>query len=809
MRLLVINNAEANAGAGYADYPAITQILNYVGIPYTVIDVGSSTFTQPTLSDGNCHGYYQGIIYAFGNDIYTNSSLYTALTSYEITFGVRQLNWFTDPTTDFGLTASTGSVASTSTDTAYYQSAAKSVFYYANTANPITISGAYIYLTAPAAAGTATGSTTVSQVTPLLMDGSADNTGNTLSAITQFADGRQYLTQMFDSNPYLTHDLVLAYGLMNWVTKGVFLGDYHVYAAASADDNFISDSEWIPGTTCLANPQTLDRTAPDASSLPVFRADAADMTQLVTWQKTKQTDPLLSQFQLTLAFNGVGTTGDGDWTGLVAPITTTSASGTTATIAATGFSGLVGQSVTISGTTNGGGVFNGTFPITSVTKCTAGSAAPCPTKGTSPGTEVFTVTLPSSATLVAAAEPSTAKASVTDDLVSELSTFQQYFHWISHTYDHPTTLTGLCKSTATGATPQGTSCGDIYDNPPTDDIDLEILTNLYIGTDGVSGVNLDTGGLVTSGTVAPLVFTDFDPAAIVTPGITGLNDLNVPGYMYADGIRYAVTDTSVATTTDPPNNNGPNPSPNVGIVNSYETGIYEVPRIPNDVYYNVANWADDQAEFDCVYSYYVSPTAPAGTTPAPDPPFNAYNAAQVLDFTSSAFVTNMLMGNMDPEMFHQPDLHFSDNYANLTSAAPSGTIPASVATFLTGQTTHVSALLTDTYDLTFSKYEALYQLPVLSPTMAQTAALMQNRNSFNQSCVTGSIVNAGTSSATITLTVPATTSTTCTTPPTTAAVIPITGVAATASATTTVESYGGVSISHINMTPGQSITLPY
>ena len=136
----------------------------------------------------------------------------------------------------------------------------------------------------------------------------------------------------------------------------------------------------------------------------------------------------------------------------------------------------------------------------------------------------------------------------------------------------------------------------------------------------------------------------------------------------------------MATTTNPPNNNGPNPSPNVGIVNSYATGIYEVPRHPNDVFYNVANWADDQAEFDCVYSYYVPPDH-RRDRPAPDPPFNTYNAAQVLDFTSSAFVTNMLMGDMDPEMFHQPDLHFSDNYADLTNAAPSGTIPASVTAF--------------------------------------------------------------------------------------------------------------------------------
>ena len=84
---------------------------------------------------------------------------------------------------------------------------------------------------------------------------------------------------------------------------------------------------------------------------------------------------------------------------------------------------------------------------------------------------------------------------------------------------------------------------------------------------------------------------------MVSPGVTGLNDPAVPTYLYADGIRYVVTDTSVVGQP----NNGTNPSPNVGIVNSFAPGIYEVPRYPNNIYYNAANWADDQAEFHCIY----------------------------------------------------------------------------------------------------------------------------------------------------------------------------------------------------------------
>jgi hypothetical protein len=331
--------------------------------------------------------------------------------------------------------------------------------------------------------------------------------------------------------------------------------------------------------------------------------------------------------------------------------------------------------------------------------------------------------------------------------VANLQTYQGAFHWISHTYDHPNTLNGLTKS-----------------GPPDshgDYIDLEVLTNLWVAS-SPGGVNLDLDP--SDAALAQLTFTDFNPANMVTPGITGLNDPLVPSYLYADGIQYVVTDTSMIGQP----NNGPNPSPNVGIVNSYEPGLYEVPRHPNDIYFNAANWNDDQAEFDCIYTY-----------PTVVPPYNTYTAAQILNFVSSSFVSNMLIGDMDPEMFHQPDLHFSIN------SAPG--MPT------TGQT---SSLLTDTYDQTFSQYKQLYNLPVLSPTLDQLGQAMQNRNAFNLSSVTASIVGAGGPNATISVTMSSSASV-----PT--AIIPITGLNSTGA-----EVYGGQYISHVSINAGQTITLP-
>src|SRR5437879_2292804 len=303
MKLLVVSNGKTEA-----DFPAIKQILDYLGTPYDVLDmtVNTAGITSAMLSDGSCHGYYQGVIFAFGGYIYTLAGMPT-LTAYERAFAIRQLNWYMYPNNDFGFNYPyNGTIPSSGSDNASFTPAGASVFWYANTANPLTIANAYIYQGTPLTTLPAGAS-----VTPLL----TDDSGYVLSLIYTQSDGREYLTQTFDSSPYLTHGLVLAKGLINWVTKGIHLGEYHVYAGAQVDDFFVNGSEWIPGTSCT-NPITHDRTPPDSTTLPFFRINFADMASLVAWQNRIHSDPLLAHFTLTLAFNGVGTTGNTDWTGL-------------------------------------------------------------------------------------------------------------------------------------------------------------------------------------------------------------------------------------------------------------------------------------------------------------------------------------------------------------------------------------------------------------------------------------------------------------------------------------------------------------
>ena len=245
MKVLVV----ANDGTE-VELPAVKQILDYVGTPYTVVYAATGAVTADQLSTG-CHAYYQGVIFTFGNLIYSLNGA-AALESYELNFGIRQVNWYTYPDPNFGLSPINSGVDTTSSPiSASFTTAAQPIFSYVNTANPITIQNAYAYPATVAGTGT----------TPLLTDSS----GNVLAAIHTTGFAGDWLSLTFDSNQYLTHDLVLAYGLVNWVTKGLFLGDYHVYAAAQVDDFSSVTRNGYPGPPV---PTRLLTTAPQAMPRP-------------------------------------------------------------------------------------------------------------------------------------------------------------------------------------------------------------------------------------------------------------------------------------------------------------------------------------------------------------------------------------------------------------------------------------------------------------------------------------------------------------------------------------------------------------
>ena len=293
LKLLVMS-----ADAKEADLPAIQRTLDYLGTPYDLVVAAQEPAMTPGRLSNGCHGFYRGIIFTTGDLVYqvadgTYQTAFepgeqAALDAYAAQFGARELIWYSGWTSPaMGFNWPSGALDTTLAPLqARFTRDGAAVFARVNTSNPITIANAYTYLT------TAFDLATV----PLLMDGD----GHVLGATRTFPDGRELLALTFDSNPYLRHNLVLGYDLVNWVMKGLFLGERHAYMSPQVDDLFLANQMWSADTPCET---PVDRTSSD------YRMRARDYAALIAWQTQLQRQPQTSGVKITWAFNGWGASG--------------------------------------------------------------------------------------------------------------------------------------------------------------------------------------------------------------------------------------------------------------------------------------------------------------------------------------------------------------------------------------------------------------------------------------------------------------------------------------------------------------------
>jgi len=99
-----------------------------------------------------------------------------------------------------------------------------SVFVGANCAAPVAIDEGWAY------GSTATDAATV----PLLVD----DAGTVYAATRSYPDGREALVLTFAQSPTALHTLELGYGVVHWLTRGLFVGEQHVYLSPQIDDLF-------------------------------------------------------------------------------------------------------------------------------------------------------------------------------------------------------------------------------------------------------------------------------------------------------------------------------------------------------------------------------------------------------------------------------------------------------------------------------------------------------------------------------------------------------------------------------------------
>lgn len=612
MKVLVLTTQtdDINAPNDAPQLEAAKAMLERVGVPYEVYRYDSATPTLPALEEGNA-AKYQAIVLPISDARLLNPALGNPLAQtlarYQFKYGVRMASLYGWPDDSGCLTAigyrDTTAVPLNST----FTSAGKTAFPYMKAGSasntPLTVKGAWTYF-----ADTASNLPAGTTVTPLLQAAADDGSIHALVATCRFANAtpltgdnanRELLMATFDNNPYLTHSITLSYGLLNWLTKGVMLGQRRVYLDPQVDDLGLpndsfpytwSNGSWYDAST---NPWTELGDCPlggigakNGITPCEYRTTGNDLDKIVTWQnKVRSSTANASAFRLSIPYNGVGF-----WK------------------------------------TYGGA---GKYPEDNVSTWWINENW------------------------------------LYDTLTPRVILHKSQFKWLSHTYDHE-------------------------------------------GMDEMSYEQALTGEMQANHTVRnKMGLPNYDKSVMVTPVISGLYNPNVLSALQAFGLEFLVSDTSrptppVGGACEP--GNWPLPPHNSGKPNCVNPAIYEVPRYPTALYYNVSTPNEWVAE----YNHFYGPNGILG-----NPWGKELSYAEIIDKTSDVLVSYLLTYDARPLMFHGANLRAYDG-------------------------TH--SLLGDLIDATLAKYNTYYKsLPIRSPHLKTIGGLMKQRQLINESAVVGKI----------------------------------------------------------------------
>ncbi len=256
-----------------SSFGAIQNTLQYLGTPFDVLNAKTGpALTDATLFSGT-HGKYNAIFLDVGDlSGEFDDAEWATLTAYEVEFGVRRVALYSAPSASYGLTGGGDGVdPEASPIAAACTAAGKALFVGTNCANPVQINDGYAYPSVPADAST----------TPLLVDAA----GRVYAATRTYPDGREALILTFSQASYYVSYLEIAYGLVTWATRGVFVGERHVYAMPQIDDLFLASAIYTGGT---------------------YRITAADMQAFADWETATRANPVTAGFRATWAANGFG-----------------------------------------------------------------------------------------------------------------------------------------------------------------------------------------------------------------------------------------------------------------------------------------------------------------------------------------------------------------------------------------------------------------------------------------------------------------------------------------------------------------------
>ena len=273
------------------------------GIPYEVLDLNAAG--RPVLDNAFLtvpdveapHARFQGVIMPNSAPGGLASVELDALHDYQAKFGVRQISAYVWPSAQHGMNTPVYSGAvdgQTGTVTAaakrdghgYLKGAVK----LDNIDTAVTES--YGYLATPA-------NTPGVTVTPLVTTPvPGTSTQGVLSGV--FNDGsREELFNTYASNQYQQHFQVLSHGQLEWLTRGVRLGEYANWFSVHSDDVLMADALWNPAGNCTYGDDCDESKYPSTTPGSAARMTATDVMYQKSWQQQWN-------FKIDVVYNGAG-----------------------------------------------------------------------------------------------------------------------------------------------------------------------------------------------------------------------------------------------------------------------------------------------------------------------------------------------------------------------------------------------------------------------------------------------------------------------------------------------------------------------
>ena len=653
LRILLIGG-----GPGDPTTAAWQSVLSSEGVPFTLATAtgsyGSETVPLPALATGGV-GDFNGVIFADSPAAFASSAL-TSVDSYEAAYHVRQLDGYSYPF--LGLT-DVGSGALDGTSGQLTPAALAALPELRGTIPFDT--GTYGY---PATVNAG------APMTPWL----TNSAGNVLAGVYQHPgsdtqSGVSELELNFDYNAASLQFLLLAPGLVDWVTQNTHLGLYRNYFGEDIDDVFIADNEWSSQYQCTpAATDPVDVGCPAAqqgnaaAGPPDTQMTAADVAYVTDWEQQ-------TGIRLEFAFNAAGacsapstaTESNANCTGSavdngttytdpgqnVDPSNPDSAAFVNALLASQGdfnwithtWSHLylgcnVWQPLAVHQPTagSGGSLAAGTYTYEVAAATAYGESEP---------SAVQTVTVGANGSVNLTWPDATNGGGPTlSTLERQFSGGSGFWGYSVYRANPGSTNFGLVGqvpadpggatstysftdggTTSPGAAPATTDSYPTATNPGIDcagtgGADWTPATATDPTTSIEGQIGLDVAFAKNNG------LTNFNPDALVTGEHSGLESPNMPAAMNGTGIAVFGSDGSRQPDTY-----------------TIGSGSHAAPRYPSNIYYNAANWPDQLNEYNTLY---VAPGVSIGNSQYPSETGRCAASSSTTCLTAPATETSLL-----------------------------------------------------------------------------------------------------------------------------------------------------------------------